>query len=502
MTTSGITCRRHLYTSVTARDSLLDVDGLQTIAHSANLTEAEVGELVKRLSFPKNGEDIRRLFFVISSGHFVCTEMRRVSAPDHANRGGVYLAHSIVVDCRELVRLGIGPFAIFGQGPTDLETSDVVAAREDLTGHIDDLQIKAVGYYEHDLNNIALWGADELVKVVALALEAERLQTLRVSTAFCGSPEAVENALRAVLYCVPSQWMDRCSFATLDDGCDSIDTYYWAIGLRKAPNNPKRLVVDARQRRVVHPIERPSHSLYLRFLRTLAEKKRIAEIAAFKDNAFAVSQFVHCDIADHVRLKQTPDELVDFLYQLAELEIDQALLGAIMKQGMPESLARRILEHARRWHGRAVALRGIAGGDWCLAQLCDLLERSFIADECRRPADEERAALKEVLPQIPLRFLHALRCSWERDYDELTRLLAAADRYGYRKLIDEIMAQELEPPERLVVAGPDRERELEAALQKSCPNLQLIKLVDAVIEARRDTTAKGHGRWFWPKRGH
>ena len=110
---------QHIYASVEREQSPHDREGFQTLFHSqSGLTEAEVREMEARLVyFSSDVEAIKHLFFTLSTGKIMVTQIVHLSEPDRMGRKGRYLAHNLVFEPRVLYQIESDPFLVFRQFP-------------------------------------------------------------------------------------------------------------------------------------------------------------------------------------------------------------------------------------------------------------------------------------------------------------------------------------------------------------------------------------------------
>ncbi|MBM3239017.1 hypothetical protein FJZ31_22215 [Candidatus Poribacteria bacterium] len=481
---------QHIYTNVEKEQSPRRIAGFQTLFYTTSaLTEAEVEEMEARLLyFPSESEPVKRVFFTTSTGKCVVGQIVPLPDPDRLGRKGRYLAHSLVFALDQFIRLRANPFYVFRRFPFITTVEEALKQGNFETGDIPDVSVKSprplasplcslrsptTSSYggdrrevlikgeelpedsEREIEVVAPWPRQELKKLTLLALRAQQLSRERSTVAFVGEPQQVEAALEVALFGVPSSIRQHCAFDTYFYKCNPVATYYWGVGLLESPRNPNFIVVDTRSRRVLREITIVPENTYERWALTALEADDLNAIAHYRDDAFALSQWLDGHAYEESLVASAPPQIVTSIFRVSSEQVKSRLLERLSGL-LPSALAQRILEHIYRQTSSYELFRQLREG-FQMPQLLDVLNAVYVAQNYRSPQRKEVEALGTLLQQADHPTLRLLHVCWTGQHTQLRHKLERLNEEEYRQFVQNALRFGLMEPLSLLLPGKGEE---------------------------------------------
>jgi hypothetical protein len=429
---------QHIFTSVEKEQSPHGKEGFQTLFYTqAALSRSEAEDIEARLVyFLSDTEPIDRLFFSIPSGKVVLSQIVPLPEADRFGRRGRYLAHSLAFTAEAFLQLGADPFAVFEHFPLITDVPTALGSGDSRTGNVGMLVRALAAQPAPQVQSAQGWSAAELKRLSLLALQAGRLAHERSAVALVGQPEEIQSALQAAFLAVPTPLRLRCTFDTYFHRCNLASTYYWAVGLPEAPNDPRLIVVDAHARQIVTDLPLSPQTAYERWAVEQLKAENLAWVAHWKDYAFAVCQWLDGRGDCHTPLvEEAPLDIIDATFlanasQVKALLHSKLLRDGLLSPGLVECVAEQIyrrmrpIEHYRRLR------QGLER-----SQLAELLYQGYKEQAFQPPPPEQLQELGALVDKVELPALRALYAAWSGQHPRLRRELEHLGQDEYREFV-------------------------------------------------------------------
>lgn len=444
---------QHIYANVEKEESPRRRGGYQTLFYTrGSLTEAEIEEMEAHVLYvPSEGEPVKRLFFVTSTGKVVVGQIVPLSDPDRFGRGGRYLAHSLIFDHREFDRLGADPFWVLGRAPYVTQITEALERGTFATGDIGPLSLEPGEATDCGLEAALAWPRSEWLTLTQFALRAEQLAARRWSLAFIGAPDEVEGAIQAVMLAVPTPLRRRCTFDTYFYRCNPVSGYYWAVGLPEMPTNPNFILVDVRLRKVVGRSTASPESAYEQWLVATLDTAGLDSVVRPREQAFALCEWLEGRAHDVLVLDTASPELVRSVFQVNASMVRQRLRERLGEQ-LPPPLSDRIFEPIYLRDRPAALFRSLRDG-FARSHLLEALYQAYASQSFRAPQTQEIQALEAVLRDGDHPDLRLLRACWTGRREQLREELGHLDAERYRRFVETAIRFRLTEPLSLLIAG-------------------------------------------------
>lgn len=444
---------QHIYANVEKEESPRRRGGYQTLFYTRGpLTEAEIEEMEARLLyFPLEGEPIKRLFFVTSSGKVVVGQIVPLPDPDRIGRGGRYLAHTLIFDPEEFDRLGADPFWVLGRAPFVTQITEALERGTFATGDVAPVDLEPGEETDRGLEAARAWPKSEWLTLTQFALRAEQLAARRWSLAFIGTPDEVKDALQAVMLAVPAPHRQRCTFDNYFYGCNPTFSYYWAVGLPEMPDNPNFIPVDVRSHKVVGRSAASPESAYEQWLVATLDTAGLDSVVRHREQAFALCEWLEGRAHDAPLIDTVPPELVRSVFQ-ANASIVRRRLRERLGEQLPPPLIDHIFEPIYLRDRPAALFLSLRDG-FAQPHLLGALYQAYASQSFRAPQTLEVQALEAVLrdgDHPDLRLLHAC---WTGQREQLREELSHLDTERYRRCVETAIRFRLTEPLSLLIAG-------------------------------------------------
>ncbi len=362
-------------------------DGFQTIFYTRDrLTKKEIEEIEPRvLYYAGDGQPLKRVFFLTSTGKAVIAQMVPLAETDSAGRGGLYLAHGLVFEGNDFESIGAHPFGVFKRFPFISSLNDAFAQGDLKTGNIPDANYSACPEEdrEHELNLAVKWPAKELKKLAMAALAAEYLAEKRSAVYFVGPVSKIEEGLAAALFAVPTRQRFRCSFAAHFYKCNLNSTFFWGVGQDKPPANPHYLVVDV-VKKILDGDCPEMDTCYGRWLSRTIESESFVDLVEHKDRAEALGNMLDGKEHNERLAREAPEKIVATMCEANPRPYQQHVFQTLARVLHSRFLAKRLLASVISDEKlRFSTLWGVS-----FADLVKMLFYSFRKNDYRVPEEE------------------------------------------------------------------------------------------------------------------
>lgn len=444
---------QHIYSNVEKEQSPQGRGGFQTLFYThSGLTEEEVEEMEScLLYFPSKVEPVKRLFFTTSTGKSVAAQIVFLPNPDQYGRGGRYLAHSLVFAPEALAQFEVDPFRVFRQFSFVTTVDQALTQGDFRTGDIPTVSLELPSSLAGDLKAGGQWPTSELKKLALLALRAEQQAREREAVTFTGEPKQIENALEAAFLALPASIRSRCTFDTYFYRCNLVATYFWAIGLPEPPVSIKFVHVDSQTRQVQGDAPGYPETAYERWVIQAIETGKLEEIARYRDNAFALGEWLDGRAYDLSLLSAAPSELITTVFKVSPESV-QGLLRRQLRRKLPASLVDRVANHIYQQATELVLYRQLRQG-FELPPLLDVLYESYAARNFEEPPRQETKDLEELLQKVNHPLLNLFLAYWISPRKQLPKALERADEADYGQFGQIALKLNLLKPLHLLVPG-------------------------------------------------
>ena len=471
---------QHIYSNVEKEQSPRGRGGFQTLFYThAGLTEDEVEEMESSLLyFPSEVEPIKRLFFTTSTGKGVVAQIVFLPNPDQYGRGGRYLAHSLVFAPEVLAQFELDPFRVFRQFSFVTTVDEALAQGDFRTEDMPTVSLELPPTLAGDLRAAGHWSTSELKKLTLLALRAEQQAREREAITFTGEPTQIEHALEAAFLALPASIRSRCTFDTYFYRCNLVATYFWAIGLPEPPVSIKFVHVDSQTRQVQGDAPGYPETAYERWVMQAIETGKLEDIAHYRDNAFALGEWLDGRAYDLSLLSAAPSQLITTVFKVSPESV-QGLLRRQIRRKLPASLVDRVANHIYQQATELVLYRQLRQG-FELPPLLDVLYESYAVRNFAEPPRQEIKDLEELLQKVDHRMLNLFLAYWASPRKQLPKVLERSDEADYRQFGEIALKLELLKPLSLLVPGRG-ETFLDLYLAHRVDDL--VDLTEVLIEA-------------------
>ena len=241
-----------IYSRVEPPYSLQGKSGYQTVYKDNSLSARDVALVENRIQcFQSVTPGSRRhQFFRLDQSRLVLSSTAPISThpeiTDTSRRGGVFLAHCLVIARTDLDKFEANPFCIFDA------TSFVEDAEEMVQRFGLDVGIVSVKEIQPQLpfRPGSQWKGSETLKLVRLGVHAGEFLQQRRAVRLAGSQEQIDEALRTVFALLPRNKRPACTFDTNIDRCSVEPGTFWALGTTKPSSGSGDVQVDAADRQV------------------------------------------------------------------------------------------------------------------------------------------------------------------------------------------------------------------------------------------------------------
>lgn len=213
--------------------------GYQTVYKSRGIEEYESEYVEKRIRCfkPRSDDDLRYQFFVIPGGKVVVTHSIPIESDpiivDKARRGGMFLAHCLLIEPGEFKRINNNPFDIFDNAKFLSSAREMV---DEFLSEKRNEDIHYINIYPSTKYFRASRWDSEAVKLYSLAKAAPTITSNSMTSLIISSREEIEYFLRAVFHFTPPKLRISCSFDTSIDDCDVQAGQFWIAGSLKSLN--------------------------------------------------------------------------------------------------------------------------------------------------------------------------------------------------------------------------------------------------------------------------
>lgn len=223
-----ISGKHFIFTRVEAEYSPKGVAGFQSYFSSKDLSvqDLEVMEDCVKCFLPSEKTVVRKQFFRLPSGDFAFVHTLLESHPqisDRSRRGGIFLAHGIVISESDFAKIFFNPFHVF-------DNFRFLSSAQDMIDHFqqgikEQPCVIVVDPYLPIIDN----GASSQYALRYYQLAADQKKQVQ-PLLLVGQNESVEKFLRAVIQFAPLRSRPFCTFDTNLDGCQLATSNFWAIG--------------------------------------------------------------------------------------------------------------------------------------------------------------------------------------------------------------------------------------------------------------------------------
>jgi len=471
---------QHIYSNVEKEQSPQGRGGFQTLFYTTSgLTEAEIEEMEGRLLyFASKVEPVKRLFFATSTGKGVVSEIVFLPNPDQFGRGGRYLAHSLIFAPEDLTKFEADPFRVFGRFSFVTSVDEALKQGNFQTGDIPAVSLELPATATTDVEAAAQWPVPELKKLALFALRVDQQAREREALTFTGESQQIESALAAAFLAVPVSMRPRCSFDTYFYRCNLVATYFWAIGLPEPPVSVKFVHVEGQSREVQGETPGQPETAYERWTMQRIETGKLADIARYRDNAFALGEWLDDRAYDLSLLNAAPSNLIEDVLKASPLSVQAALRRGIV-QKLPSELVDRAADYVFQKMTGAALYKQLRQG-FEVPPLLDILYESYAAEDFKEPPKQEIKALDPLLEKNDHKMLHLFLAYWASPRNELPKALKWAEEGDYHRFGEIALRLNLVEPFRLLIPGRG-DAFLDIYLASN--RIEVPELVDALMEA-------------------
>jgi len=444
---------QHIYTNVEKEQSPHHRSGYQTLFYThVALSEAESDEIEAHVPYYRSeGEPIKRVFFSTSTGKRVVAHIVPLADTDRHGRQGRYLAHSLAFTPEAFTHLKADPFWVLRHFPCITTVEEALRHGNVQMGDISAVSFESPAEPVQDTAAAQYWSAQELQKLVLLALRADQLAQHRQAVAIVGAPQQVEHALEAAFFAVPTPLRPHCTFDTYFYKCNFVATSYWAIGELEPPSNPIYSLVEARSRQVMSLNAGQPQTAYERWVVQALEHNDLDAIASCRDQAFALCAWLEGNVDAVAVVDSTVPEAIVSVFQVNAQQV-QALLHVRLGEQLPSTLVERIFASIYH-HTEAVDLFRYMQEEFALPQLLDVLYRVYTTLGFQAPQRAELQALGTVLQRTAHRALGLLHACWTGQHQILRQRLEELSEEDYRQFVQTALHYDIGEPLTCLIPG-------------------------------------------------
>lgn len=450
---------QHIYGNVEKDVSPARVGGFQTLFYTREyLSERESEEIEGRLVYyPSAVQPVKLLFFGLSSGKIVISQIVPVADIDRFGRKAGYIAHSFVFKVDDFARIKCNPSVAFHllknkfvsitaealQLP-GIETTYISAARLEMPNDvIETLEFQA-------LDEIKKWNVDELKKLAHGAVNYSKMREEQKSFVLSGSPEDIQNTLMVIFLFLPDEFRLNCSFDTYSYGCNPVANYFWALGYPTPPaSSPRFIFVNATEKKIQLEIPPPVYP-YERWLFASISQQRFSDIVSNRAVALQLQRLLLDESYDYRLLRTvSPNLIVDFLainwgYVASKAERN---LRNVLGPHLAARLSNQILSRYQL-SGHEMLLSALAYG-FDQEEIANQLYLSLLQKEPSHEEIMELCNLSELGKHEPLAVLVSF---WKQDYRGFKVRLDSLPPGGYQEVIELLTAGDMVPLDKLFSA--------------------------------------------------
>jgi hypothetical protein len=483
---------RLLFARVESAYSPRRQSGYQTVARSAGLEESEIEVIQDRVKTLRKVPAglVRRQYFWLDSGRCVFTATRFLDSTlaEYAHiidesRRPAFLAQCLVLDETAFARLSYHPFRLFDQEGlflSDEEFLTLVQAIRDRQGapalEQEPLRVKRI----HPTHEESPWPAEDRLKLVALARQADREVKDGRSVLLLGEEDDVLGALRLVFEFVKKPEERRaCTFDTYIRDCGVAPGRYWAVGSPGRETSPGFLDVDATERKVrveVRPGESDRYTTWLVGAFEQADQQRVQE--------YAPTIHYLAQVYENLTPATPEEELVpaacaEFFALFPDCVLGD--LGRRLLTRLPSSLARRLLAflQPRLESGRLAWWKWLSEPGIPDTELAELVTAWMVEDHPRWGLFE-RSSLRKLARRAeawPLLFWTTC-LGWLPHHRDRRLALASMDQAGFQTALA-LLCQPIAPHH--FVSATHVPALLQALQQYRLADRTVVGLVAAIV---------------------
>lgn len=471
-----------IYSRVEPAFSPLRKTGFQTVYRTESLTSVDIAEIESRVQCfqPREPGLVRLQFFVIRSGLVILTHTKEIrpnpQVVDRDSRDGAFIAHCLAIQRNEFQKVEFEPFTLFERYSFLDNAEEMIEVYGQATGVA---PLAEIDVDRKDGTPRTSWAAPQLQKLLALALQAEELRNKGSSVLLVGTPDHIEEALRAAFSLLPASKRLACLFDTYIERCPPPQGQYWAVGARLRQGGSSFIEVNAEERRVVSAINSRSNlpDLYTAWLNdafTSASADTIMEQADTiqqLSNAFSSRSVLDVNKLDLVACR-------------AFMTIHHDLVSQNVKNATSKELGNAIAPNFSKFLERILDLPELLGiaasqsfernklGDWLIEWFTQ--ERPILPDADWRNIGSFARKLNNM------RLLH-LAATLSRSIDVQSRdeALSQMDEYTFQLALEQLL-NPISPEQ--YVSQKHLASLLSAVRSADMSDLQFTQLVQAIIE--------------------
>ena len=450
---------QHIYGNVEKDISPARVGGFQTLFYTReHLSERESQELEGRLVYyPSEVQPIKLLFFRLSSGKIVISQVVPVADIDRFGRKAGYIAQSFVFAAEDFAKVEFNPFVAFRLLKKNFvsTTAEALQMQGTEATYISALRLEMSADIVKALELQALdetkkWNTDELKKLAHVAVNYLKMRDEQKSFALSGSPEDIQNTLMVIFSLLPDEFRLNCSFDTYSYGCNPVANYFWALGYPSSPaSSPRFIFVDVTEKKIQIETPTPVYP-YEKWLFSSLSQKKLSDIVSNRAAALQLQHLLLDDAYDYRLLRVvSPNLITDFL----------AINWSDVASKAERNLRNVIGPHLAACVSNQILSRyQLLGHESLLTALAYGFDQEEIANQLyffllrEEPSREEIMELCD-LPEVGKHELLAVLVAfWKQDYREFKSRLDSLPPGRYKEVIALFVARDLVPLDKLFSA--------------------------------------------------
>lgn len=274
-----------IFTRLEAEFSPYRRSGFQTAYKSQTVSDNLARDIETRIQCFTSPDGRGRLQFFVVGDFAIVSKTNLIesnlSVIDRSGRGGVFLAHAVIIALPEFKALNNNPFALLDSFTPITDASSLVnimQGNNELPHRLEVIQSAP-----HETQQLPFAEIFKLVNSIPQNNKDDR-------AVMYGSAKGIEDTLRLVLSLLAPPQRIFCSFDTCLDRCNlPKEISYWAKGYSQKPSGSFSTVVDLENNRINLLNENKEKNLYTTWLEKAALKDDLSEVIKGVDDAFEIT---------------------------------------------------------------------------------------------------------------------------------------------------------------------------------------------------------------------
>lgn len=446
-----------IYSNIEENHSPLKRRGFQTVFFTKEMLsqtdidniEAQIWYIADLQSPPAD------VFYRIEGGKLVLSHITPTSEVDKFGRTGGFIIHGLVIDEEYFNSTNIHPWTIFSHFSFISNWEDALKQGDISTGNISPIKIHTNDYDESSfLKEFENWNSEELNKIALFALQADILSSERISIAITGSNTSIRSTLAFLFTTLPSSLAVKCTFHSYFFEGRLGTNNYWAVGLPKAPDNPRFIIIDTEKRVVFNLKAYSPRNTYEQWVVNRISARGFNDLNQNRENAA-----VFCNWLEYGKSDQIPKNIPRNVIQSVILANHSAFLKKLFDnliEVLPVTLAKHVYQKLIIDFNSDNLVDSL--NQFEINRVLDLLYQFYRSSYFRRPTlDKEVIDLGALLNQHPHPRLSILYQYWKGSIKGLRANLEKTDHETYHEFIERAIFSFQHDITLLVVPGHEQD---------------------------------------------